>query len=413
MQQPLKVLSLINLQCERLLHQKDAEESDPKPVPCNTKLDHSKDELSTAAPDVTDQGIGGDCLSVECTLRSSLLIYGRQEIPQGCVKDCNMGRCLQSQIAEKPDTSVFSDCFSSENNHLYHPFTDPYACRNAQLTFNSNEDASAAMSKPALTLDHNANLDTHLPPLSSVLPSSQSASLSFSNADRCQSFAKQGDKIPAFKPELRHANIEGKYPQIAQLQTSSFNGETIPSPSATLKPEHRSVQKEESAATSTQQWRTKTQRKQLNPKRSANIQDPDFQGVTFRIATELDDNREQSRLLITSKYSKELRKSEKKRRLRTRSQISLKTSSSDESSWMSSGSKGKVCASCCTRKTPMWRDAEDGTPLCNACGIRYKKYRVRCVYCWHIPRKEGNSNSCCLKCGNFVRLTTAQRKQST
>lgn len=29
-----------------------------------------------------------------------------------------------------------------------------------------------------------------------------------------------------------------------------------------------------------------------------------------------------------------------------------------------------MCASCCTRKTPMWRDAEDGTPLCNACGIR-------------------------------------------
>ncbi|KAI9545700.1 hypothetical protein NQZ68_034470 [Dissostichus eleginoides] len=131
--------------------------------------------------------------------------------------------------------------------------------------------------------------------------------------------------------------------------------------------------------------------------------------------TELDDNREQSRLLITSMYSKELRKSVRKRRLRTRkSQISLKTSSSDEeTSWMNSVSKGKVCASCCTRKTPMWRDAEDGTPLCNACGIRYKKYRVRCVYCWHIPRKEGNSNSCCLKCGNFVRLTTAQRKQST
>ncbi|KAG7236759.1 hypothetical protein INR49_029527 [Caranx melampygus] len=60
----------------------------------------------------------------------------------------------------------------------------------------------------------------------------------------------------------------------------------------------------------------------------------------------------------------------------------------------------------------MWRDAEDGTPLCNACGIRYKKYRVRCVNCWHIPRKEGNSNSCCLKCGNSVRLTSAQRKHT-
>ena len=31
---------------------------------------------------------------------------------------------------------------------------------------------------------------------------------------------------------------------------------------------------------------------------------------------------------------------------------------------------GKQCASCCNKKTPLWRDAEDGTPLCNACGIR-------------------------------------------
>ena len=30
----------------------------------------------------------------------------------------------------------------------------------------------------------------------------------------------------------------------------------------------------------------------------------------------------------------------------------------------------KTCASCHTRRTPLWRDAEDGTPLCNACGIR-------------------------------------------
>ncbi|KAM7419084.1 hypothetical protein PAMA_016276 [Pampus argenteus] len=161
--------------------------------------------------------------------------------------------------------------------------------------------------------------------------------------------------------------------------------------------------------------RTKTPRKQPNPSRSADIQDPDFQGVTFRMDTELDDSQEQCRLLITSKYSKKLYKSVRKPRLRTRtSQKSLKTSSSDEESDPTNTvAKGKICASCCTRKTPMWRDAEDGTPLCNACGIRYKKYRVRCVNCWHIPRKEGNSNSCCLKCGNFVRLTSAQRKHTT
>lgn len=36
-----------------------------------------------------------------------------------------------------------------------------------------------------------------------------------------------------------------------------------------------------------------------------------------------------------------------------------------------SPSENKICASCCTTKTPLWRDAEDGTPLCNACGIRW------------------------------------------
>ncbi|CAB1422305.1 unnamed protein product [Pleuronectes platessa] len=161
------------------------------------------------------------------------------------------------------------------------------------------------------------------------------------------------------------------------------------------------------------QWRTKTPRKQPHPSRSVDIQDPDIQGVTFRMGSELDDSREQCRLLITSKYSKELFKCVRKPRLRTRtSQRTLKTCSSEEESDLTV-SKDKVCASCGTRKTPMWRDAEDGTPLCNACGIRYKKYRVRCVNCWHIPRKEGNSNSCCLRCGNLVRLTSAQRKHTT
>ncbi|XP_056892428.1 GATA-type zinc finger protein 1 [Takifugu flavidus] len=138
----------------------------------------------------------------------------------------------------------------------------------------------------------------------------------------------------------------------------------------------------------------------------------------FRMDPELDARRDQCRLLITSEFrgcctslsthgrgpsSKRVRKP--KARMRT-SQKSVTTSSSDEET--TSVSKDKICASCSTRKTPMWRNAEDGTPLCNACGIRYKKYRVRCVNCWHIPRKEGNSNSTCLKCGNFVRLTSAQ-----
>ena len=63
--------------------------------------------------------------------------------------------------------------------------------------------------------------------------------------------------------------------------------------------------------------------------------------------------------------------------------------------------KMKTCASCKTKKTPLWRDSEDGTPNCNACGIRFKKYRIRCSMCLYIPRKDekiSNSNCCCI-CG--------------
>ena len=62
--------------------------------------------------------------------------------------------------------------------------------------------------------------------------------------------------------------------------------------------------------------------------------------------------------------------------------------------------KVKVCASCKTKKTPLWRDAEDGTPYCNACGIRFKKYRVCCPMCSYIPRKDEKFGNTCCQCGS-------------
>ena len=65
--------------------------------------------------------------------------------------------------------------------------------------------------------------------------------------------------------------------------------------------------------------------------------------------------------------------------------------------------KVKTCASCKTKKTPLWRDSEDGTPFCNACGIRFKKYRIRCSVCSYIPRKdEKTGNVCCLCSSRLV-----------
>ena len=64
--------------------------------------------------------------------------------------------------------------------------------------------------------------------------------------------------------------------------------------------------------------------------------------------------------------------------------------------------KVKVCASCKTKKTPLWRDAEDGTPYCNACGIRFKKYRICCPICSYIPRKDENFGNICCQCGSTL-----------
>ncbi|KAH7977540.1 hypothetical protein HPB49_002192 [Dermacentor silvarum] len=64
----------------------------------------------------------------------------------------------------------------------------------------------------------------------------------------------------------------------------------------------------------------------------------------------------------------------------------------------------KQCASCATKLTPVWRDAKDGTPLCNACGIRYNKYKVRCTRCWHIPKKNDHTRMTCKECGGKLRF---------
>eukprot|EP00050_Salpingoeca_kvevrii_P013313 m.27951 g.27951 ORF g.27951 m.27951 type:complete len:244 (+) comp4853_c0_seq2:112-843(+) len=56
------------------------------------------------------------------------------------------------------------------------------------------------------------------------------------------------------------------------------------------------------------------------------------------------------------------------------------------------------CASCHTRRTPLWRETEDNVPLCNACGIRWKKYHIRCSNCSFIPRKHQRQSAVCPEC---------------
>lgn len=347
---PWKVLSLINLQCEKLLHHGDGE-SDPASVPLATKLGHSQDKASAATTSVKDEEVGGDCISVECTFRPSFLTCEREEMqasisPGKGTRVCSReargykheGCCVQSLTAGKelveeniPASSQphprgkkedeFSvnrqfewsqepkkDCFPAKLDilHVSRTTHTSNACVNSQLTYNSNLHASTPLLKTEPALDYNANiaLTTEPPcdtqPLSAVPSFSQSASLVFGVQGKCHS--KQGDKFRASRLESPRTPTEETAPTVASLKASSYSGERNPSSSAPSKPETTSVQVEEIASPAPQRWRTKTPRKQPHPRRSIDIQDPDFQGVTFRMETQLDDSREQCRLLITSKY---------------------------------------------------------------------------------------------------------------
>ena len=174
--------------------------------------------------------------------------------------------------------------------------------------------------------------------------------------------------------------------------------------------------------------RRATPRKPLKPTKSVNKSDPSFRGVTLQMKTSFkrSQNDLETQLVIRSYFTAKKKRSpsnqkvENSRRPKSRllptalemrfQQASganiheeLKENFSDLGCTPICMMKlKKECASCGTHKTPLWRDAEDGTPLCNACGIRYKKYRVRCQRCWYIPKKEDKMSSSCSNCGSLL-----------
>lgn len=59
----------------------------------------------------------------------------------------------------------------------------------------------------------------------------------------------------------------------------------------------------------------------------------------------------------------------------------------------------KKCASCKVKKTPYWREGWDKSVLlCNACGIRYQKYKKFCLKCRCIARKDEKGRLHCPEC---------------
>ncbi|KAM5233182.1 GATA-type zinc finger protein 1 isoform 4-T4 [Hipposideros larvatus] len=184
----------------------------------------------------------------------------------------------------------------------------------------------------------------------------------------------------------------------------------------------------------------KRPRKQLNPHRGAEKVDPRFEGVTLKFQIKPDSN-----LQIMSSYSLTFSS-------RSQGPPTGPTGGPEANPGGSEILGPRRCASCRTQRTPLWRDAEDGTPLCNACGIRfaewrkswggvpnhlawgiwkgkypplgkvvflwwflypwcilnvgflyshsrYKKYGTRCSSCWLVPRKNVQPKRLCGRCG--------------
>ncbi|KAL4236442.1 GATA-type zinc finger protein 1 [Mactra antiquata] len=165
----------------------------------------------------------------------------------------------------------------------------------------------------------------------------------------------------------------------------------------------------------------KRSRKLSIPKRSALKVDPTFRGATLWLQTSFQNGA--SVLNMSAFYSNVNTQRPTKRKLKRHNLWSLKgrwassryLSCSDPedkvtSHYVKDNSIVKTCASCKTRRTPLWRDAEDGTPLCNACGIRYKKYRLRCSKCWLIPKKDVSTYPNCPVCGGSLRYSSHKKQ---
>lgn len=338
---PWRVLSLINLQCERLLHHTDGGESDRSFDSSCAKLSHSVNRVPNAITNVSDQDGAGVCISVECTLRPSF--SGREEEqtppcfspvqgtcstevgclkPECCVKDSTLGCrglsktaaqldiCRPVLVEENAPAASQTYCMeqniakvTSSKNSLPQtaclPNFPPCVCQ----ILNSNADASVVLPVGTLASDHNANLvliaappcDAQRYPLNV-----QWSSLSIGTSDVCEFPPVQSDKVAASSLECTSVSVDESKDAGACLTSSSHGGAN--ESSLASQPEPSTVQTERDADPDTKRQRTKTPRKQPHPSRSVDIRDPDFQGVTFRIDAELDDSREQCRLLITSKY---------------------------------------------------------------------------------------------------------------
>lgn len=236
---PWKVLSLINLQCQRLLHHSHAEEANSPPLAMD-RVSQATAPCGPADGATTSTGVGSG--PKEPNVSS---LEGASQLHREDKKEEELSRNGASERS--------TEHLPRQNIPHTTEALSGASFLNSPLTHSSDTEALLCPRKPELTLDHNANL-----------------SLPF------------GAKRDPYSPPA-------PLPQPPPSTAHQWTGTQAAHP-----PEHGGAQQGVTA--------TKPPRKQPRPSRSVDIHDPDLQGVMFRMDPELDASTDQCRLLITSQF---------------------------------------------------------------------------------------------------------------
>ncbi|KAJ3615280.1 hypothetical protein NHX12_018848 [Muraenolepis orangiensis] len=175
-------------------------------------------------------------------------------------------------------------------------------------------------------------------------------------------------------------------PPMTQLPHLSWMGDvetTAPQRSTTPSTAEEDIQTpaaSEQAPSMPSIGRTKTPRKQAHPKQSVVATDPDFQGLIFSMESQLDYSRGQCRLLVNYKYSVTALYTPQD------SCIAQKKTQAEETG----------VPELQLRRGPDPNDVNHR--------YQYKRHKIRCTNCWHIPVKVTKLGTSCLKCGNGMAL---------
>ncbi|KAK1798105.1 hypothetical protein P4O66_000599 [Electrophorus voltai] len=324
---PWEVMSLINLQCERLLHSGQSHEEDDA-CTRTTKTD------SLAL--ITGNAESGCVNAMECSSLPSAVLFDTSTPNVSLRRDSaehdretNVWFSM-THIIDGTDQLLVNQ--TQENISTKHKAIDDLAELIAENTGSTFPSSSASIVSEE-SIENCFHIETSMLQLAKKVnpcdpPSTQSSFHIVEEQGKMDSTLSSGPEIRAIdftsslvvekdgdsnmctsnayeSPQSEITVVSKDAPQTSLAVSPSSYRTDLNNNQEDNKDEKPQEPGEAKAVSSTQpRWgnHRRTPRKQAHPARSPDLQDPELQGVTFSMHTELDHNTDQCRLLITSNY---------------------------------------------------------------------------------------------------------------